>query len=423
VHFEKTMPFSRALIIYFSAALFLGFSMGVQVSPSIMTHSLMRSLHVGAYWLGIISGSFFIAYTLLQIPAGMVFDRFGARMALLIPLVVCVIGALLFGMAQNVFVSILGRLLLGGGSAFAFVGTLVVASDVFPQKNYGLWVGVTHVMAALGALGGQLPLLYLEHLCGWRGAIYGLVVFAILVGVLIWFTVDYPCPKEKLDASGKKMPFWSGVLWVAKKSQTWCVAGYACFLWAPLAVFASLWGVPFLVDKGFSTTIAVRIIAFMWLGLAMGAPLVGWLSDCLGRRRPFLLACALLGLIAFGVVVYYPHLSLGAMIFFVFLAGMSAAGQALTFAVVRDQTQTATKAVAMGFNNMAVAISGALFQPLVGKLLQSTWQGNYRHDAPVYSTASYHIALSVIFIGFLVAIFLTLFMIKEHKQSPRRSGV
>ena len=82
-----------------------------------------------------------------------------------------------------------------------------------------------------------------------------------------------------------------------------------------------------------------------------------------------------------------------------------------------------TKAVTMGFNNMAVAISGALFQPLVGKLLQLTWQGHYRHDAPAYSTASYHIALSVIFIGFLVAIFLSLFMIKEHRRPSRHAGV
>jgi len=141
----------KAILSYSIVALYLFFEMGVQVSPSVMTTQLQQSMSIGAYALGLMSGIYYYTYTAMQIPAGALFDRYSPRHIITLSIIICALGCLFFGLSTNVYFSAFSRLLMGFGSAFAFVAVLVVTADLFPHKYFALITGITQMLAALGA--------------------------------------------------------------------------------------------------------------------------------------------------------------------------------------------------------------------------------------------------------------------------------
>jgi len=403
----------HAILMYAVTSLFLAFEMALQVSPSIMTHDLIGAFHVDAYWLGIISGSYFISYTIMQIPAGILFGYFNTRNVIVIPLILCAIGASLFAISNQIIVAIMARIFMGIGSAFAFISVLVVVADVFDKKYYGLFTGITQMIAAIGAMCGQLPLLYLKNLTNWHVVMYVIAMLGIILAFTVWFVVNYKKCNCYLDARANIPDFFRSFFTVIKNPRSWWIALYACCLWAPMSAFASLWGVPFLEAKGFSATIATQLVMLMWVGLAIGSPLIGFLSDRFNTRFLFLCLSALIGAIAFAIILFLPNNSFIITIM-ILLAGGACAGQALSFAVVSEQNNKATNAVAISFNNMAVVISGALLQPLAGKLIQSYGHKKLVSDAATYSPNAYKFGLSAILICYIIS-FIVSFVLARRK--------
>ncbi len=154
----------------------------------------------------------------------------------------CSIGAIVFGTIDNFYLGCLARLLMGFGSAFAFISVLVVASDLFAKKHFALLTGVTQMLAAIGAMAGQLPISFVVHSIGWHLTMIALGGFCLLLAVLIWFLLAY-----QKQAKEKVKVHWlsdikSDLKTILGKSQTWIIALYACLLWAPISGFTSLWG-------------------------------------------------------------------------------------------------------------------------------------------------------------------------------------
>lgn len=407
----KPISKTNAILIYILVSLFLCFEMAVQVSPGVMTTELMRDFNITAFGLGIISGCYFYTYTALQIPAGMFFDRFNVRMVVVIPLLVCALGTFVFGQADNLIVASLARALMGLGSAFAFIAVLVVAADLFPNKYFALLAGITQMLAAFGAMGGELPLSKLVAIVHWRNTMNILSVVGIILALLIWFFVRYE--KNTTHRENHRLSVMQGLKRIIFLPQTWFIAIYACLLWAPMVAFASLWGVPFLSSAyDLSKNEAAMLISVMWLGLALISPLLGFWSDLIGRRKLPLTLSASVGFIAFLFLLFGHHYSLWTLVILIFLCGAACSGQALSFAVVKDNSKS-TLASAIGFNNMAVVISGAIFQPLTGKLIASHWNGTLNNGVPIYSMTDYRFALVSILIGFFIAGIVSLFLIKE----------
>jgi len=156
------------------------------------------------------------------------------------------------------------------------------------------------------------------------------------------------------------------------------------------------------------------IVMLMWVGLAISSPIVGAWSDRIQRRKLPLIVCALIGLLSFTLVllpIQLPLILLGVM---VFLAGAACAGQALSFALVRSKNSTKNLSAAIGFNNMAVVISGAIFQPLIGKIVDVHSSGALNTDGTkIYVASDYRSGLVMLFFVYAIGLFVSLFFIKE----------
>jgi len=403
------MSIKKSLTLYFIASTFLIFEMAVQVSPSVMTNQFMHYLQMSVLGLGIMSGCYFYSYTAMQIPSGMLFDRFNPRIVIVLSILTCVLGCLLLGCATNIIMACLARLLMGFGSAFAFVSVLVVTADLFPSKHFALMTGVTQMLAAIGAMSGQLPVHLLVNAIGWRHTLFLFAIIGILIALMVFNFLRYE--KNVVSHSASNISTRTNLTSIFRNRQTWFIAIYACMLWAPMSAFTSLWGVPFLktVDH-LSAGKAAFFCSLMWLGLAVASPLLGYLSTRTNNRKLFLVLSAGLGALCFFNILFFEQNSF-VLALLLFLAGAACAGQALSFTVVKENNENHIVASAIAFNNMAVVISGALFQPFIGWLLKVI-VGSAAYE--------YRMALSVVLITCLIGFLVALFFIDEpvRKSKP-----
>lgn len=411
----------QRLILFFLAASFYLYEFILQVAPSVMAESMMKTFGVTGQGFGVISAFYFYAYAPTQLPAGVLYDRYGPRKLMTFAIVLCAFGSAFFASTDSVFTACIGRFLIGIGSAFSFIGVLVLISRWFPPYYFAILAGVAQLMSSVGAMFGEMPLAALIDLVGWRSASFILAGVGFLLAILFWvFIRDYPHQQNQTIPDHYLRDEWKRLVAVCKHAYTWIIGGYAFAIWTPIAVFAALWGVPFLQEKfQVSVVAASGLCSMIWLGIGVGSPLLGWLSDKLESRRIALIISAVLGLIATLIILYWSELSYNWAYFVLFVLGLGAGGQTVSFAVVKENNTPELVGTASGFNNLSVLIGGAIFQPLVGYILQQTGSWRIVNGAHVYSISSYQTALLVMPVCFLASLLIATFLLKESHPARR----
>ncbi len=408
----------RGCIMYAIAATFLCYEMALQVSTSVMTHSLMYDFHINAATLGLVSSFYFYSYAFMQIPVGLLFDHFGVRTLISIAVLFCFLGAILFATTDLVWMIALSRFLMGLGSAFAFVGVLVVAARWFNPMHFALLVGVAQLLAAFGAIFGELPLAHAVNTYGWRHTLYVFAFIGIFLSIIAVFFLTNKFPRQNKGECmiPKERSLKKHLSQVIHKKSSWMIALYAFSGWGPMAVFASLWGVPFLV-KGYSITNvqAAIYIMFMWLGMGLGAPFFGWLSDYINRKRVILVISSAVGFLVSLIVIYSSTLSSIVLYVLLFSMGLASAAHILTFALVKEELPDSCVATGIGFNNMAVVITGALLQPIIGWILVKGWDGVMINNVPSYALSDYRLSLFIVPLCYLIGFVDALFFLPKEK--------
>lgn len=387
-----------------TGAFFFFYAWILRVAPSVMIEEMMRDLHVGGAVIGNLSALYFFGYAGMQIPVGVLIDRFGPRRLMTGAALICAGGCFLFAMSSGIAGVAAGRFLIGASAAFSLVGAMAVAALWFPAHRFALLSGLAMMLGMAGGVFGQAPLRLAVEAMDWRGAILALAVGGVVLALAAWLTVrDRP---HQLRSSGQ-MP--GGLSSVLRNKQTWLIAIAGLGTTGPLLGFAGLWGVPYFVATlGIDRTAAASITSMMFVGWGVGAPLVGWFSDRIRRRRsPYILGLAICS-VAMTSILYVPGLGVPALMALCFACGFGGSTQIAGFAAARENNPARVSATAIGLVNGIVTGAGALFQPLLGWLLDLNWKGQMAAGARVYDPAAYRIALSVIVVGTVIGFLCTL---------------
>ena len=414
-----------AYLIFFLAASFYLYEFILQVAPSVMAAPMMKTFQVSAEGFGVISAFYFYAYAPMQLPAGLLFDRYGPRKLMTGALILCAIGSFFFASTDSVVTASMGRFLIGIGSAFSFIGVLVLVSRWFPPQHFAILAGVAQLMSSVGAMFGEMPLAALIGHVGWRQASFILAAVGFLLAVLLWYLIrDYPHqPTQSLPTRSLREE-WQRLLEVCRRSYTWLTGAYAFSIWTPIAVFAALWGVPYLEEKyHVSVVVASGLCSMIWLGIGVGSPLLGWVSDRCSSRRLALITSSIFGLTATLILLYVPYVSIEWMYLVLFMLGLGAGGQTVSFAVVKDNNPVHLVGTASGFNNLSVLVGGAIFQPLVGVILHRSAGLQLAHEVPIYTISSYQKALLVMPCCYLASLILAVWFIKESYPGVAKKPV
>ena len=386
-----------------------------RVAPGVMIDSLMRDFHVQALALGSLSAFFYYTYVGMQIPVGILIDRFSIRWLLTSMILICAGGCLIFALTSQLPVAAFARLMMGFGAAFAFVSALKVASVWFPAHQFGLLAGLTQALGMLGAAVGQMPMAYLVIHVGWRSTlliIAGIMALLALVIAIVVRDREEKTPRPTVKKNLLHSP-WSGLVEVLKNPQSWWNALFAGLLYAPTAALAELWGVKFFRQSyHLSNEIGALAVGLIFMGWAIGGPVTGWISDRIKRRKIILILSAFLSLLFASIILLVPHLPLPLLFCLLFLYGLANTGVATSYAVAAEINSHAVSGTSVAFANMASVLVGAGFQPLIGWLLEKNWDGQVEHGLSVYSAADFHIALLVLPGSLLIAL-LVAFKVRE----------
>lgn len=397
------------------AALFYFYEFVLRVSPSVMVPELMQSFGITASTVGVLSAFYLYAYAPMQLPVGVLMDQFGVKKILSLASICCGLGALLFSISSDLSVASLGRLLIGGSSAFAFIAMVYITSHWFPMKKRAFLIGLANSVAMLGASAGTGPLTTLVQNIGWRLAIAGFGIFGIILGIAVYLVLQADRKSEKIEkkAVQEKISLFSTLRQVTSKKNTWFNAVAALCFYITTTAFAGLWGISF-VQTAYQVPkeVAGYAMSMVFVGWLVGGPLMGFVSDWLGQRKTLLRVGILGTLLSLIPVIYFPAIPIYLAYILLFLVGLFSSTELLSFILAIQLNSAKAKATAAAFTNLMVSCGDAIVQPLVGFLLDFNWDGQLKNGLPFYRTADYQIALSCLPIALIVAFFL-LFFIKE----------
>lgn len=388
----------------------------LQVSLDVMAPELMHTFKANATELGNLGGYYFWIYALMQIPIGVLLDRFGARRLLTFAASICMLGCLVFGIAPKLSIAESGRLLIGFGSAFAAISCLSLVARWFSVRRFAFLSGLSLTIAMLGAIGGHIPLAILISWLGWRKSMLLLSAVGGILAFFIWRIVrDQPehAINEHTHTHVAQKNLLDGLKITINNKQSWLVACYGGLMYAPTIVLGSLWGVSFLISQyNFTAINAGKMISIFFTGWAAGSVLFGWFSDYVGKRRLPMFIGSIGALMTTLGIIYIAQLPLIALGFLLFMFGAFSSGFFPAFSIMREINPPNVSGSALGFMNALNMVGGALGQPLVGWLLDKQWTGQMVAGARVYSTANFHTALSVLPICIGISL-LILFFIRE----------
>ena len=384
------------LLAWATAALFFFYAWVLRVSPSVMVSELMRDFAVGGAILGNLSAFYFYGYSTMQVPVGLLMDRFGPRRLLTISALACTVGCLLFAASHEAFSASLSRLLIGASAAFGLVGSMTIAGQWFPAHRFALLSGLAIMMGMVGGVFGQAPARLSVEALGWRETMIAFSAGGLALAIAAWsFVRDKPAPGGQSRPSA-----WSSLRVVVRNRQVWLNSIAGLGTTAPLLGFAGLWGVPYFETRyDIDRTAAAGMTSMVLIGLAIGSPFFGWLSDRLQRRRLPLASGLLTCLVTFAAMVYMPNVPIGLATVLGFVCGFGAASQICCFAAARESSPAAVSGTTLGIVNGLVTSAGAVFQPLIGAVLDAGWSGKIEEGARVYDLATFQLALLTVTVG------------------------
>ena len=401
----------RAAFAFALGSLFFAYAFALRVSPSVMVSELMRDFAMGAAVLGNLSGFYFYAYAVLQIPVGLMLDRFGIRLLMSAAAAAVGLGCWLFASSDAIAWGYAARLIIGAGCAFSWAGTLAIVNYWFPTR-FALLAGVSQMGAMAGGVMGQAPLGMGVEAYGWREAMTGLAVVGVVLAVsLFWVIRDKPADRPAGYGT------FSGVRGVLANRQTWLAAAFSLTMTGPLLAFGGLWGVPFLATAyDLALTQAAGIASLVFVGNGVGAIAIGWWSDRIQRRRLPMICGASLIIISQVILIHLGELPVWALAAMAFLIGVGGSSLVMAFAVGREHNSAANVGLTIGVINTATVGSGALFQPIIGVLLDWRWSGTLVDGVPFYEVGDYRFALSVLPATSLVGLLIIAAIKETHAK-------
>jgi MFS family permease len=364
---------SRARVKAYQIAWFIGLIFYfieylVRSAPAVMTSELRDAFHVDAIGLSGIIGSYYYTYSFASLAAGLSLDKLGARYPVPAGLGILGLGCLLFA-GSSASTAEIGRLLQGAGSAFAFTGAVYLASRGFSDRALATAVGVTQCVGMFGGWVGQVGVGPLTHgVIGWRVFWIGMSIACAALVVLLFVLTpvrEKPAAGAPQSTGGILKPFAI----VFSNPQSYLCGLVAGLLFVPTTVGIMIWGISFFqTDRESAYNAAVLTVGMAPLGWVVGCPLLGWLSDRLGRRKPVIAAGGAVMLVSIAIVAASQNLWVdGAALF---AAGVGSGAAMIPYTIIKEVNPDEVKGSATGVLNFLTfsisAVVGPIFAHAVG---------------------------------------------------------
>jgi len=407
-----------AAIAWLVTAVYYFYQYALRSAPAVMMPELSEAFGLSAMGVASILGLFYYGYSPFSLVAGVAMDRFGPRRLLPYAAAVVGFGALLFA-TGNPDVAGAGRFLQGAGGVFALVGAIYIATKNFPASQAATLIGATQMFGMAGGSAGQFvvgPLM--GRGLEWSSFWVGMGIIGLLTGILLFLLLpkeEKTQPEEKTEQDDNWMSSAAAAFKVVFKNPQSILCGLiAGFLFIPTTIFDMVWGVRYLQEgHGMDYGSAVMRSATVPLGWIIGCPLLGFISDRIGRRKPVIIGGGMvllfcLAWILYGPVNVFPPYVIG------LVAGLASGAAMLPYTVIKEANPPQFGGTATGVINFLNFTFSALLGPVFGWLLQQVSGGAEQMEIEHYQTA-----FRPLLYGVVIAVILTL-LLKETGPAIRK---
>lgn len=381
-----------------------------------LADDIMRDFHILADKMAWLSSAYYLSNVVFLLIAGVVLDKYSVKKTLLLAMFLCVLSTFWFAQAQSFTVALICRLVTGAGSAFCFLGAVRMAARWFPARRMAMVTGLIVTFALSGGWLAQYPLAHLTAIMGWRNALMiigwlGVALFGIMcVGI-----IEKPADPQALNLSGVRLT--DLLRKVCFNGITLRAGLYTSLMNMAIAVLGAMMGTLYIMERlAVSKQQAALVNSMLFLGVMLGGPVVGWISDKL-RLRLLPMRCGAIGGLLTVMAMLYLPVSLTAMKVLFFLLGFFTASQVISYAFVAERNAPWVTATALSVVSILTQGGYVVYQNLFAYLLSARSAPQGMHAISGYLLADYQWAVLLLPAGLLAAL-LVLFRLTDASDHP-----
>ncbi len=401
------------LVLCFS---FYAFAYFARVEPGALLNDLMKEFSLNTAEIGAIVSTFaYIPYVAMQIPGGILADKFGLRKVISICSLACALGMFLFGMAQSAWLLALARFIIGLSSASAFLSCGKAAAELLDKSKYGLFMGIAMFLGCTGGILGTNLSSNLAPIFGWRTFTCYVAIVGVIISILAYIFIEDPKNNNKVQGNTNVL---EGLKTLVKNKNVWLIGIYGLVSYLPLSAIAELWGIPFIQHRfNVSNQKATICSAVILLSFGVGSIIADNVAKKLNSYKKTIIIFLLLALVSFTIAFYSNSINYITCLVFFGLGGFFAGCNTLSFPFCYDLVPKEYAGTSTGFTNTLIMANCIIFPPLLGKLLDIFRNGKVDSEGlPVYSLENYRYSFTAIILSLIIAIISVAF-VKENKST------
>lgn len=407
-------------LVVFSASLFFFFEFMQMNMFNALDPYLYIDFHLNnTTKLGELSACYMYANIIFLFPAGIILDRYSAKKIIVLSMLVSVICVYLFSLTAVLWQAEVLRFITGIAGSFCLLSAVRIASRWFPANKMALVVGLIVTFAMIGGMVAQLPFTKLVEWYGWRHALrIDFITGCVMLALIMLLVKDFPKGTEqlfqKMHDSLEKIGLVTALKITLSNKQNWLGGLYASLINLPIFILGSTWGSWFLTQtQHLSSESASYITSMIFIGMIVGSPTVGWMSDRLRQRKQPMIYGAIASLIVIALIMYLPFHTFWSLMTLFFALGFVLSSQIIAYPLVAESNSNILTGESEGVATVMI-MGGGLVIPLFPFLLNEHWNHHFLHGIPFYSVSDYHYAFWIMPIAFLIALIISFFIEETH---------
>ena len=404
----------QAWFVWCLASCFVFYKYIIELSPGVLKADIGHFFSLNDAQAGLFISLYYFAYAFMQLPIGLLLDRFGPKKVLLLSLFICLVGTLLMSwLPPSAFgLACVARFLTGVGAASAIIGCMKLIANWFGTQRFARMTGLMMTIGMVGA-GLSVDIITAVHenysvpwdqLLRWVGYIGSVLL-------LLYFLLIKDAPdSHDLASKPQLVSFKRAVVEVLKEKQSWLLSLYSGLMFGPFAAFLS-WGIKFIqLSSVTSHAHATTAVSCLLFGFAFGSPLWGWWSDVLMKRKPFLWLSSIVCLLLSMLVTYVSITSFLFIATLFLLMGFFLSAFVISFSMIREIHPLPCSATSVGFMNTFNSFCNASLVWMIGLVLKGlSYKGN-----GVISLSHYRIGMSLSVVFIVLALSLLPFISETY---------
>ncbi|MCF6774985.1 MFS transporter [Thiotrichales bacterium 19X7-9] len=351
--------------------------------------------------------SYNLTYLIMQIPAGILLDRFGSRKCLMVATIICGFGSALF-IIGDYYLALISRLLVGLGSSFAFVGILKLSHEYLPRRYFGLFASVVISLGTIAAvLSQQISVFFSSYSVLWQSIFILSGLLSIPLACFFWLAI--PRTKSKNQLLPNIQTIKKGMLKLLKSKLIWLNAIWAGCIYVPTVVITSQYGVYFFNQMFHKSQYqAATLISVLLLGWIICSPLIVYLVaklKWLNQIVSFFLAMLLINILMIG---FLPDLAIHHLTLLIFMFGLFSSVQVIVWQCFNQICDTSISGIGIAVTNMiitAVTEVGQLFSGAILDIEESYYHNLLNYDVQV---------LMLLFVLFIISGWGVFHIFRKH---------